>query len=1141
MKLRYILGRVGTGKTHLIFNEIKKRLEEGGENKLILLVPEQFTLQTEYDLIAKTDIHGIMRVEVLSFERLAYKVFSEVGGLKKIDIDELGKIMVLRRLFDKYSYKLKLYQKAFKQQGFLSNFCSLISEFKRNDISPELIRESLVSFDEDIILKKKLEDISFIYEKFNNYMDGRYTDEEDKFNMLIEKIGEAKFLNSAEVWIDEFSGFTSQEYKVLEKILLNAKKVNIALTIDTNKDVKDKDLFMPTNETFKKLREIANRYGIKETKTDLNKKQNELIHKSEDLRHLEREIYAFPYRKYRKRPESIEIFSGTNQYTEIENAAIKILSLVRDKGYRWKDIALVTGAMDVYGPIIKRVFSEYGVPYFLDEKRSIMNNPIVKLILSSLDALYRNFKYEDVFRFVKTGFCNIDKEEIEKLENYVLRWGIEGNKWFEEFIYEDEDIETINQIRKKFIKPFENIKTKLKKKSTVEEISTYLFEFLQELNIEEKLDDWIDKLREEGRLEYVNENTQIWNILIKIFDQLVEILGDTKVNLREYRKILEAGFSQYEVGIIPPTIDQVLIGNLERSKSHEIKALFVVGVNDGILPSSFKDEGLLVDEEKLIIKNMGLPIYSDSETKIREEQFSIYTALSKPKEYLWISYALSDIEGRALRPSILIDRFKKLYPKLIIKSDIPKTVEEDKKRQKSLVSTKIATFKYLIENLRRKVDGNNIYDLWYEVYDWYFNNDDWKDKLDMVIEGLFHNNQEGYIGEEKARSLYNVPFKSSISRFEKFVNCPFAHFINFGLKPQERKEYKIKTPDLGRLFHASMEKFAKTLKLEDLSWRELNREKCDEIVEKIIDEITPQFENNILSSSYRYKYLINKLKRISKRAVWTLTEHIKKGDFKPSFYEFGFGDDLYSNAPPIIIELPNGEQIKIEGRIDRIDILEGDKRSYVKVIDYKSGNKKFSLSDVYYGLQIQLIVYLDAVLINKDKLMVNEAYPGGVFYFKLDDPMVESDGNDIEAIEKEIMKKLKMDGIIIKDINIAKAMDRDLEDEKNSSVIPVSLKKDGNFTKYSSVLEDEDMYNLIKHVRNLIIEIAGEILKGNIKIEPCKIDNRIYCEYCEYACICQFDKNFDNNNYRIIRKLSDEEVIKKIRDEIRGDLNAKMD
>lgn len=1138
MKIRYILGRAGSGKTKRIFEEIKYKLEQGGVNKLLLLVPEQFTLQTEYDLITTNELSGIMRVEVISFQRLAYRVFDEVGGLKRIDINELGKIMVLKRLFDKYSKELEVYRKASKQEGFLANFCTLITELKRNDIYPEVLKEALESFEEENMLTRKLKDISFMYEKFNEYMDGRYTDEEDKLSMLIDKIDEAKFLDGAEVWIDGFSGFTSQEYRVLEKLILKTEKVNIALTRDNDTKAKDQSLFIPTDETFRKIREIAHRHKVKETQTIL---KQEAI-KPPELKHLEREVYAFPYNKYDTEVENIDIFSGTNQYTEIENAACKIISLVRDKSYRWKDIALVNGAMETYGLTIKRVFNEYGIPFFIDEKRNIMNNPIIKLILSAIDILSRNYRYDDVFRFIKTGFCALNKDESEKLENFVLKYGIEGNRWFANFEYKDverEESDKINEIRIKFITPFMAIKDKLKGSRLVSEFSEYLFEFLVVLGIEEKLGLWIEALREKGRLEYVNEYTQIWNIIMEVLNQLVEILGDTKVNLKEYKRILEAGFSQYKVGIIPPTIDQVLVGNLDRSRSHNIKALFVVGVNDGILPSGQGDDGLLMDEEKLLIKEKGIPLLSDSETKLKEEEFSIYTSLSKPSEYLWMSYALSDSEGKAFRPSILIDRIKKIYPKLQIKSDIVKgDTDLDEKRQLSLISMPIPTFKYMIENLRLSIDENPIFHLWDEVYDWYYDNKEWDKRRNMMIEGLFHNNKEDYIGEERAKNLYDAPLKSSISRLEKFVNCPFAHFINYGLKPHERKEYKINIPDIGQLFHESMENFSKKLSFEKLNWKEIDKKKCDEIVEKIIDDIAPNFSYNILESSYRYKYLVNKLKRVSKRAAWTLTEHIKKGDFVPSLYELEFGEGSFSMIPPIIIELPDGEEIKLEGRIDRIDILKDEDGSYVKIIDYKSGNKKFSLSDVYYGLQIQLVVYLDAVLENKDKLRIDDAHPGGVFYFKLDDPMIESNEDDVELIEKEIMKKLKLDGIIAKDIKIAKAMDRDIEEEKKSLVIPANLKKDGDFSKNSSVLEEAKLYSLIRHVRNLVIEIAGEILKGNVNIEPCKIDNNISCSYCQYGSICQFDRNLENNDFRVIRKLKDEEVLRKIAAEDRGDKNA---
>lgn len=1129
MKIRYILGRAGTGKTNRILDEIEYRLKENSNNKLFLLVPEQFTLQTEADLIFKKELEGIMRVEVLSFQRLGYKVLNEVGGIKRTAINELGKIMVLKKLFEENSKNLSVFNKASKKDGFLANFCQLISELKKDDIHTEIIEKKAEAITQDNMLKRKLKDIALIYSKFNEYMNGKYTDDEDKLNLVIEKLDKSTYFDDAEIWVDGFNSFSALEYKILEKLLIKCRKLNISLTLDIN-NPNDYILFRPTANTYERLRGIAQNNGVKETKTILD---IDLKYKNQEIWHLERELFAYPYNKYEKQTERVQVFYSLNQYTEIENVASKIVTLARDKNYRWRDISVVCNMIDLYSSTIKRVFSEYDIPYFIDDKRSITNNPIVKFIISGLEIVSRNFRYEDVFKLIKTGFSDLEKNEYETLENYVLRFGIKGDKWLNDFVYGEgeSELEVINEIRNKFICHLSAFKKKLKKKNRIDDLTKYMFEFLKDMNIEEKLNNLIDKQKEKGYLELVNENTQIWNIVMEVLDQLVEILGDKKVTVNEYVKILESGLSEYEIGLIPPTMDQVLIGSLDRSRSHDIKALFVVGVNDGILPSAIEDGGLLLDDEKEEMKNIGIDISSDSETRASEEDFSVYASFTKPSEHLFISYALSDNEGKTVRPSMLIDKLKKIFGKLTITSDIVKS----KETELSFIGTPMSTFKYLIENLRLKLDGKEIGEIWWDVYHWYFNEEVWKEKLKLVIEGLYHKNQQERIDEEYTRQIYQLPLRSSISRLEKYVNCPYSHFIKYGLDPDERKVHEIKSPDVGLLFHNSIEEFSKELTVENLSWDQIDRNKSDEIVEKIMDKMIDEFQHGLLLSTHRYKYMVNRLKRISKRALWTITEHIRKGDFVPMQHEVSFGDGPKSKIPPIIINLPNGEEVRLEGRIDRVDILEGENGDFVKIIDYKSGSRAFNLSEAYYGLQIQLLVYADAIISNGDKIIKNDIYPAGVFYFRVDDPMIESDEEDIEIIEKEIAKKLKLDGVIIKDINIVKAMDRDIEESNISSIIPVSINKDGSFSKYSSVLEKEDLDKLIKHVKGLISEIAEEILKGKIKIEPCKTDKYVSCAYCEFSTICQFETSFDDNRYRNIKKLKDEDVILRIREKSGGD------
>ncbi|ABW19833.1 helicase-exonuclease AddAB subunit AddB [Alkaliphilus oremlandii] len=1140
MAIRYVFGRAGRGKSYFVLEEIKKRLEGEGHHKLFLLVPEQFTLQAERDLIGKQALKGIMRAEVLSFTRLTHYVFNEVGGITKIPINEIGKNMILRKIADESSKDLSIYKSIAKQEGFITKLNDLICEMKQHDITPIELTMEFNEMEEDTLLKRKLNDIILLYQKFNNYLRDRYVDNEDNVNLLIENIEKVQFLEGAEVWIDGFQSFTPQIFRVIEKLAEKVKNLTITFTMELKSKESDQDLFHINRKTYLKIKSIAQRLGLEEEIIDLDRNERPVLPKVQEICHIEKELYAYPYQQYTGEITHLDVFSGSNLYTEMENVAAQIIHLVRDKGYRWKDIALVSAGLEEYSMILKRVFEEYSIPYFMDEKRSIMNNPIVELILSSIGILARGYQYEDVFRFLKTGFGDLNKDEVEELENYVLQYGIKGkdyavpftkgftNKKHEEIEQEESDEiheEKIkyNEFRERFIAPFLKFEKKIYRKKKVGHITKALFEFMKDLNIEAKLDQWIEELREKKYFEYVNENTQIWNKVMEILDQLTEILAEESTTLKEYGRILEAGFLACEVGVIPTTIDQVLVGSIERSKSHDIKALFVIGVNDGILPSSREDGGILLDHERESLDKKGLSIGNTLENALLEEQFTIYSALSKPTEYLWISYALADQEGKAQRQSILIDRIKKLFRNLNIQSDVVPTLN----RQLHLITTPISTFKYMTESIRQNIDDKPMEDIWWDVYQWYSNESQWDERRNLMVKGLFHENQISYIGEQKARSLYEHPIKSSVSRLERFANCPFSHFVTYGLRPKERKEYQLSNPDIGRLFHDSMENFTKELVNEQIQWKDLTREQSDYFVEKVIDEMVPEFEHGIMLSTHRYQYLVTRLKRISKRAMWTLTEHIKKGQFVPMGHEIIFG--LEGDIPPIVIELESGEKIYLEGRIDRVDILNDEDGNYVKIIDYKSGSKEFSLSDVYYGFQIQLLVYLDAVLSSQSQKYQAEVHPGGIFYFKIDDPMVKTTEKAVKEVEKEINKRLKMKGLVLKDVNIIKKIDEDIG--RSSSILPASLTKEGEISKTSSALPEEDFKALLKHVRGLVKEIGEEMLKGNVKIEPFKKGGDTSCKYCAYISICQFDHSFHENQYKTIKELKNEEVLEKIRKE----------
>ncbi len=527
-----------------------------------------------------------------------------------------------------------------------------------------------------------------------------------------------------------------------------------------------------------------------------------------------------------------------------------------------------------------------------------------------------------------------------------------------------------------------------------------------------------------------------------------------------------------------------------------------------------------MDHERKSLEERGLSIGSTLRTSLLEEQFMIYSAFSKPAEYLWVSYALADQEGQALRPSILIDRLKKLFKNLEIKSDIMNTLEN----QMHLITTPMSTFKHMTENIRLSLDDKPMENVWWDVYSWYTEQPEWEEKRELMMEGLFHQNQVSYIGKEGAGRLYDIPICSSVSRLEKFAYCPFCHFVAYGLSPKEREEYELSGPDIGRFFHDSMEEFSKEIADGEIDWNDLTREQNDYLVEKIIDEMVPEFEHGVMLSTHRYKYLAERLKRISKRAMWTLAKHIKKGEFVPLGHEINFG--FKGDIPPITVELDDGEKIYLQGRIDRVDMLNDEEASYVKIIDYKSGNNDLRLSHVYHGFQIQLLVYLDAILSNERKRHGEKVHPGGIFYFKIDDPMVKTGQKAAEEVEKEINKKLKMKGLVLKDIDIIKKMDEEVG--TYSDIIPAGITKAGKVTKSSSALEKEDFEALLNHVSELIKKNGEEILKGNIKIQPFKEGKNTSCRYCKYISVCQFDSNLYENRYRHIKRLKDEDILKKL-------------
>ncbi|MBC8062193.1 MAG: helicase-exonuclease AddAB subunit AddB [Clostridiaceae bacterium] len=1137
MSLRIVYGGAGSGKSTFCLKDIEKRIEEGFQGSLILIVPEQFSFQAEKNLIKILGEKGLLKAQVLSFKRMSHYVLNEVGGMTHVHINSAGKNILLHKVLEETKDELKFFAKAGRQKGFVNTLSDTITEFKRYNVTPELLKEAEAALsDED--LKNKITDINLIYSRFEELLHEKYIDPEDDLTILCEKLNESKSFDGAEIWIDEFSNFTPQQYKIIEKLLKKTKRINV--TLNTNvltggNNVEVSDIFLSVKNTENKLLRIIAENNISYDKPmEIRGEVISRFMESMELQHLERNLFSYSNKPYAKENKDICIFKATNEYSEVESTARSIISLCREKGARFKDIALVVRDLGNYSNLIKVIFGQYDIPYFIDEKRTIDRNPLIILLKSIIDIFINNWSYDAVFAYLKTGLIRIEKEEIDLIENYVLANGIKGKKWFEEqwtyrlsYGFENQDISEkeadillkVNEIKLRVVTPLVSLQTKVKGSKIIKDTCTSLYDFLIELSVPEQLEKWIENFKILGNNEKVSEYAQVWNMTMELLDQLVEVMGEEKVKLEDYLKLLETGINEYKVGLIPPSLDQVLVGSMERVKSHDVEMVYILGVNDGVFPMNADSEGILSDRDRLFLKNYGIEIAQDTKSRAREEQFLIYSTFTIPKKYLRVSYPISNFEGKSLRPSIMISRLKKVFPKLKEESNVIKKYTEDEALE--LISLPKPTFNELVYTVRGEVEGLVAKDIWWEVYRWYLKQDNWNLKSALAFEGLRYSNQVQSVNSQKIKKLYGSPLQFSVSRLEKFAECPFAYYVQYGLKAKERKIYELSAPDLGSFMHGVLDGFSTRLEENNINWRDIEKTWCENTVGEIVEADVNKKTGYILASSARYRYLVERLKRLLTKSVWTIAEHVKSGSFSPAGHEIEFGKS--PEFPPITMELSSGDKISLTGRIDRVDEMITDEGTYLRIIDYKSGPKNFKLIDVYYGLQLQLLVYLDAILTHWKRYEDSETIPGAILYFKIDNPIISVEGEtSSDEIEKEIMKKLKMQGLLLKDARIIREMDKNME--KYSLVIPAQLNTDGSLAKNTSAATREQFQLLREYVRNTVVSLCEEMLLGNITIMPCKRKEYIACTFCNYSAICKFDVAIRDNKYKLLIDKSEEEL-----------------
>ena len=1108
MPLKFVFGPSGSGKSSYLYQHVIQESMKYPERNYIVLVPEQFTMQTQKDLVMMHERKGIMNIDVLSFARLAYRVFEETGGGGLPVLDDEGKNLILRKIAGDYESELKMLGGHMKKQGYISEVKSVISEFTQYDIGEDEIERVMESAGESSRLYYKLADIRLLYRGFTDYLREKYITKEELLDVLSCEVEKSERLKNSTVVLDGFTGFTPVQDRLLGELMRHCREVIVTVTMDRrgNPYVYEHpyQLFALSKQMVTSLLQIAKQNKIPvEEPVELYDHVPWRFKEQEALAFLEKHLFRYGAGAYEKEQEQVKLHLAKNPREEAYAVAEQVRRMMREDRYRLRDIGVIVSDMDVYADHLKQAFIKYDIPFFMDHKRSILLNSFVEYIRSVLHMAEQSFSYESVFRFLRTNLAGFTYEEIDELENYVIGLGIKGYKhWQEKWTRKlrgmaQEDLDKMNHYRRQLVEKVDGLIYVLRqRRKTVADITRAIYEFMVQENLQVRLAEQEELFKAKGELALAREYAQIYRIVIELFDKFVELLGDEQVSLSEYCKLLDAGLEEARVGVIPPEVDQVVIGDMQRTRLKDIKALLFAGANDVYLQGALLRTGLLSELDREKFAREKLTLSAGGKEKAYVQKFYLYLNLTKPSEKLDIYYSKVSADGKSVRPSYLIQELQKLFPKL--------KVRDEERYLKEQELTENIGFDRMIREFvqkRHETDG-----AWCELYNWYKKNPKWQEKVERFLEAGYYRKPLDALTEEAAKRLYGEEFETSITRMERFAVCAFSHFLTYGLGLREREEYDFQAADLGNVCHRALERFSYKVEREAGDWLKLTEEKRKQYVEESVEEAIADYGNSILYSSSRNAYLIVRMKRMLEKTVWALTKQLAAGDFKPAAYELRFAN----------------------GKIDRVDTCEDGDCVYVKVIDYKTGSKSFDVTALYHGLQLQLMVYMDAALqMEQKKHPEKEILPAGVFYYRIQDPLIDRPKEGEE--QESILKELKPDGMISLEKEVLEHLDHCMVGE--SSVIPVKYNKNGSLSKSSKAASAQDFYLMMKYAVNKVEEIRQKILSGDVKVNPYRRGTETSCDYCSYRQICGFDTKMEGYRYREIEAMSVDKVIQAMKGE----------
>ncbi|MCR5461205.1 MAG: exodeoxyribonuclease V subunit gamma [Acetatifactor sp.] len=1270
MALRFYFGPSDGKLSKFAYQDVIERSMNEPEQRFLVIVPDQFTMQTQKELASMHPRGGILNIDVLSFGRLSHRVLEEVDCREIPVLDDTGKSLVLQKVQAQIADRLPVLGGYLHKQGYVHEVKSAISEFMQYGLSPKDVGDLIEYSRDKSALAGKLRDLQLIYESFQEYVKDHFVTAEETLDVLCRHLSESRIVRDSVILLDGYTGFTPIQYRLVQELARIGREVTVTLTCGEGADPYrlggEQALFYLTQKTVADLERAAKEAGIARDRgadvffdaagnrrgagdamrpaTDENhatfphdggsaskpcvddqaSKPCAVDHASlphddnrasqpcaceHELAFLAKHVFRYDAKTYAgENTGEIRLFETTNPAAEVHQAALEIQRLIRREKLAYRDFVMITGDLEGYAPFVESEFERLGIPCFIDRTRSITLNPLTEFLLSALNLSLKNYSYEAVFHYLRSGMSGIPVPEIDRLENYVIELGIRGKKaYFERFARktkamskhseEEGPLEALNKTREAFAAQVEILSEKARDKAC--NYVDRLYDFLVNAHAEQELKKRAKAFEEAGDAVRAKEYSQIYRLVMDLLNQIYQLLGEEEVSLQEFTDIVSAGLGEIQVGTIPQGVDRILVGDMERTRFKPVKVLVFLGVNDGNIPRNTSKGGIISDVEREFLKDSQHALAPTPRQQAFIQRFYLYLNLTKPTKALYLTYSRQGSDGKALRPAYLIDSVKRMFPKLKMEFPQMRPVMEQ-------ILTPAEGRDLLAGALRDYAGGILAKEREREFYTLFaaYGEPSQQKTRDRYLSAAFRRYREKHLLREIARLTYGQILQNSVSRLETYSACAYRHFLQYGLSLKEREEFGLEAVDLGSLYHNVLEKFSKGLATANETWFSFDAAYASREIAKLMEEQAVQYGGSILKANYRNEYQMKRMERILLRTVLTLQKQLKKGIFTPAAYEIDFhkmmeltrkadesawreltaggaapqagdegavpraddagqilqtggegavpraddagqvpqaGDegavsraDDAGQIPEAGGDAPWREMMRLDGRIDRLDVAEDDRNVYVKVMDYKSGDKKFDLVALYHGLQMQLVVYVNAALGREQKRHPDKnVIPAALLYYHVEDPVIEGTQELSEdELDQELTKALRAKGIVNENPDVVRLLDGEFQEK--SDAIPVERKKDGTFTAKSSVMSREGMEKLSSFVDHKLRAIGREILDGNIALNPYERGDEKACTYCPYAKVCGFDPGIPGCKTRKIEDLPKETILKLMEDEMQS-------